>query len=377
MKCKICAREIPDNSLFCCWCGEKQQKERRRKADIRIPAARQLKSGAWNIELRAEKQSITEPTKALCEAKARAVRAGFIELQKKPESITLTKAIDKYIASKDAVLSPSTIAGYRVIQRNRFKVLMNKRVGDISDGVAQAAVNDELKSGKSAKTVRNAWGFINTVIKDATGKHLNVACARVVPHEQEWLTPEQILEFCELIKGQPVELGALIALHSLRNSEIDALTWDNIDLERRMIYVRGAVVRSADCKLVYKEANKTASSRRDIPIMIPRLYDLLSKDPDKSGKVLKNSAYGRLRKRIKAVCGKNGLPSCGTHSLRHSFASLCASLSIPIHVTKKLGGWSNTKILEDIYTHVAPSDILKGCAAITDFYNLRTDSEHL
>ena len=375
MKCKICAREIPDNSLFCCWCGEKQQKERRRKADIRIPSARQLKSGAWNIELRAEKQSITEPTKALCEAKARAVRAGFIELQKKPDSITLTRAIDKYIASKDAVLSPSTIAGYRRIQRNRFPSLMDKQVGAITASLAQSAVNEELKSGKSPKTVLNAWGFVNTVISEITGSHLKVACARVVPHEQEWLTPDQILKFCELIKGQPVELGALIALHSLRDSEINALTWDNIDLERRMIYVRGAVVMDENSKLVYKEANKTSSSRRDIPIMIPMLYDLLSKDPDKSGKVLKNSAYGRLRKRIKAVCVNNNLPPCGTHSLRHSFASLCASLSIPIHITKKLGGWSNTKILEEIYTHVAPSDILRGCATITNFYNLRTNSE--
>lgn len=141
--------------------------------------------------MRAEKQSITEPTKALCEAKARAVRAGFIELQKKPDSITLTRAIDKYIASKDAVLSPSTIAGYRRIQRNRFPSLMDKQVGAITASLAQSAVNEELKSGKSPKTVLNAWGFVNTVISEITGSHLKVACARVVPHEQEWLTPVQ------------------------------------------------------------------------------------------------------------------------------------------------------------------------------------------
>lgn len=369
MFCKSCKREIPENALFCCWCGVRQLREKKKKADISIPAARQLKSGAWNIELRAEKQSVTEPTKALCEAKARAIRAGFIELQKKPESVTLTKAIDNYIARKDAVLSPSTIAGYRRIQRNRFPALMARQIGAITDNIAQAAVNDELKSGKSPKTVANAWGFCNTVIKDVTGAHLNVSCARVVPHEREWLAPEQILEFCEVIKGQPVELGALIALHSLRDSEINALTWDNIDLDRKMIFVRGAVVMGADNKLVYKEANKTASSRRDIPIMIPRLYELLAAEDDKTGNVLKNSSYGVLRKRIKAVCEKNNLPLCGTHSLRHSFASLCASLSVPIHVTKKLGGWSNTKILEEVYTHVAPSDILKSSAAIQNFYD--------
>ena len=56
MFCKSCKREIPENSLYCNWCGVRQLREKKKKADISIPAARQLKSGAWNIELRAEKQ---------------------------------------------------------------------------------------------------------------------------------------------------------------------------------------------------------------------------------------------------------------------------------------------------------------------------------
>ena len=79
MKCKSCGREIEDNSMFCNWCGEKQLKERKKKDALKVPSPRKLASGNWRIYLDAEKQSITEPTKELCIAKAKAIRAGFIE----------------------------------------------------------------------------------------------------------------------------------------------------------------------------------------------------------------------------------------------------------------------------------------------------------
>lgn len=42
------------------------------------------------------------------------------QLMKRPLNLTLYEAIDKYIQSSDAVLSPATIRGYRTIQRNAF-----------------------------------------------------------------------------------------------------------------------------------------------------------------------------------------------------------------------------------------------------------------
>ena len=61
MKCSYCKREIPDESLFCMVCGEKVVREKRKKKEekqIKVPMARQLKSGSWYIWL--EKEGITE-----------------------------------------------------------------------------------------------------------------------------------------------------------------------------------------------------------------------------------------------------------------------------------------------------------------------------
>lgn len=99
MLCKACKREISENSIYCNWCGEKQIRERKKKGEIKVPNPRQLKSGNWNIELAAEGQSVTEPTRDLCIARARAIRAGFLEtkMKEKRPPITLGEAIDQYV----------------------------------------------------------------------------------------------------------------------------------------------------------------------------------------------------------------------------------------------------------------------------------------
>ena len=101
MKCRICKRDIPDNSIFCCWCGEKQLRERKKKDEIKVPKPRQLKSGKWNIELKAEGWSTTEDTPEECIIKAKAIRAGFLEFES--SVIPPAPAIDT--ARKPAIIS--------------------------------------------------------------------------------------------------------------------------------------------------------------------------------------------------------------------------------------------------------------------------------
>ena len=59
MKCCNCSREIPENSLYCNWCGKKQLREKEKK--LKIPAPRQLPSGSWTVQLRREGVNVTEP----------------------------------------------------------------------------------------------------------------------------------------------------------------------------------------------------------------------------------------------------------------------------------------------------------------------------
>ena len=44
MFCKVCKREIPENSIYCNWCGEKQICGRKKKEEIKIPTPKQPSS---------------------------------------------------------------------------------------------------------------------------------------------------------------------------------------------------------------------------------------------------------------------------------------------------------------------------------------------
>lgn len=364
MKCRNCGRKIQDNSIFCNWCGSKQLVEKRKKNTTPIPAARQLSSGRWFIQLRVEGVSKTFNTKAECEAWARAVRAGFVEA-KRTRKKSFEEAGREYISNRSKVLSPSTLNGYECIIKTRFPEIWGKDIGEKLDW--QKIINLEA-SRCGAKTLKNAWGFISAVMRVENITPPTVALPQIIRKERPWLDFQQIQIFLDAVKGKSCELAALLALHSLRRSEIMALTMDKIDLENGMIFVEGSVVPGQGNKFVYKDTNKNQSSRRRVPIMIPRLFELLHEHKGCSGALITCSANS-LHGKINAVCEKAGLPLVGVHGLRSSAASLAYHLGWSELETMHLGGWSDFKTMHERYIKLASEDEAQSIKKMREYFS--------
>ena len=193
MNCKACGREIPENSLYCCWCGERQLRKprKRNKNEITVPKAVNVAPGSWYIRLRlgGESISVYETTEALCRAKAAAIKAGFLEAKKRGGTVTLGAAIDKYIADRSATLSPSTLRGYTQIRQNRFRAQMDKPIDAVD---WQQAINREAAL-VSAKTLKNSWGLVRTVLKANGIEPKAVSLPQVIRNERPWLDYGQII----------------------------------------------------------------------------------------------------------------------------------------------------------------------------------------
>lgn len=345
---------------------------------MNVPKARALGDGRWAIQLRLKNSDgetmsyyITGDSEANVKAKAlaykAAIKAEMVPEKRKGTDKTLRQAIDEYIAKRSNVLSPSTIRGYRMIQKHRFSEVIDRPLSGVKDW--QKVVNDEAVVC-SAKTLKNAWRFIKSVLKE-NKIEAEADLPPVVLAEKKWLTPEQTIEFIAAVHGKRCEIPALLALHSLRLSEIYGVRWENVDLKTGTIRVSGAVVRDENNEIVAKETNKTRNSARTVRIVIPALKTALEAVEDKTGQVASGTVNG-LRSAINRVCASAGLPEVGVHGLRHSFASLCYHLDISEMETMKRGGWSNLATVHEIYTHISEADHLEADEKLLSFFENAT-----
>ena len=334
---------------------------------MKTPTARKLPSGSWFVRVQVDGQSIniTKSTKKEAEAEAIAVKTGFIDHSSASRTKTLSSAIDDYIDARRNILSPATIRGYINIKSNRFQSLMKKDISKITQEQCQKAVNLEAKT-ISAKTLMNSWRFISSVISDETGTRLNIRLPQVIPAQRPWLTPDQIPLFVNAVKGDVAEIPALLALSSLRRSEIIGLRWCDVDLEHGILTVCGAAVPDEHHKIVYKQETKNRTSRRQVPI-IPPLMEAL-KNAKHHGEYVVTCHPSTAMEQVNRVCQRANLPHVGLHGLRHSFASLAYHLRMPEKVAMEIGGWADNQTMHNIYTHIAQSELNSAAKSFTDFF---------
>ena len=344
-----------------------------KSSQVKIPKARQLPSGAWTVQLRinGESISITREKENLAIAEAMAVKNGILKAKSAKAKKTVTQAIDDYISCRSNILSPATIRGYRFIQRGRFQTMMKRDIGSVTQEQWQRAVNAESRLC-SAKTLQSAWRFLSSVISESTGEKITVRLPQVTPNEHPFLTPQQIPIFVDAIKGKPVEIPALLALSSMRRSELLDLRWENVDLGNGIITVSGSAVYGEGGALVRKKENKNRNSTRLIPI-IPPLRAALEAAQRKSEYVVTMSPAGMFQQ-INRICEANNLPKVGIHGLRHSFASLAYHLNVPEKVAMEIGGWSNDQTMRKIYTHIAQQDVAAHAKTFTAFFDNKVEN---
>lgn len=57
---------------------------------------------------------------------------------------------------------------------------------------------------------------------------------------------------------------------------------------------------------------------------------------------------------MKRICKRAEIPYYGLHALRHTFASNCFRMDVPIEVVSKLLGHSSVLVTQNVYVHILP-----------------------
>lgn len=345
-----------------------------------MSTARKLPSGSWRCRVYSHTDgngkkiyksfTCSDPSpkgKRKCEAMA---AAWAIEKENETATrndMTFGDALDQYIASRENVLSPTTIRDYRNIRKKHVPSLMPLMVSEITQNDIQKAINIEAIR-LSPKTVRNTHGLISAVLHVYRPEFaLNTALPKKVRTELNIPTEDEVKRLMAACKGTELELPVLLAVFGpMRRGEICALRSD--DINGNIVHVcRNMVLQSREggSRYIMKTPKSYAGDRYiDYPDFVAEHFKgkhgrLVELNPDQ--------LTDKFNKKLK----KENIPHFRFHDLRHYSASVQHALGVPDAYIMQRGGWDDDGTLKAIYRH-ALAEKSQSMDSLTNDYFTRT-----
>ncbi len=156
-------------------------------------------------------------------------------------------------------------------------------------------------------------------------------------------------------------LGISIALYTgIRIGELCALTWKDVDLEDKIIYIRRNVQRAKEeergtgrTKIII-QSPKTPDSVRFIPI--PPVLCKLLQGKEKEGFLISGVKHDwvdprTLQYRFRRILDQCGIEYFNFHMLRHVFATRCVAMGFDIKSLSEILGHSSIQTTMSLYVH--------------------------
>lgn len=238
-----------------------------------------------------------------------------------------------------------------------------------------------IRDGVSRATVRRAHQVLHRALEQAVeDRDLQFNPAHFVKspsvprHEFQPLNEVEARQLLEAARDDPAEALYVLALTTgLRQGELLALRWSDIELDRRVLHVRRSLGRVASSTVAGRrvlQEPKTETSRRRVQLSDravealgrqklrqAELRVLHAQEWEDRGLVFTNQRgdfidRSDLRERYGRLLDRAGLPRIRFHDLRHTFATLHLGARVPLEVTSKMLGHSTIAVTADLYQHV-------------------------
>ena len=332
--------------------------------------AEKLPSGSWRVRVyvgkdasgKAIRKSVTGRTKA------EALRKAAVYEPVEDGEKLLAEAAKEYMEMKEPVLSPTTFRGYMKIYRTRIEndPLGAVRLDKLTTPLIQRWVSNMAREN-SQKTVRNNYGLLTAILgMYLPDKRFRVTLPQKKP-VQFYLPTADDLNAVLAVADPQLRLAILLgAAGMMRRGEIGALTADDVDFQRGIIYVNKSMAKNEAREWVIKQP-KTNSSVRSFRLnkeyidLMPREGRIVDINPD------------QITMRFNRALTKAGLPSFRFHDLRHYATSAADSSDVGagVKTIQARGGWSNTSTPKGVYDHSMKEQEERDTARILEF-NART-----
>ena len=311
-----------------------------------------LKSGSYRIrETRKGKTySVTVDHKPT-QAEARAL---LDDMQRKNpalvsnRSLTFSQAYEGFKETKGAILSPSTLKGYRTAFRGLPAWFTSMNIIDIEQRHIQKVVN-AYSVDHSPKTVKNLHCFMSTVLRLYGHDNTSVTLPQAQQGPVYIPSKEDVSRLLKAVSGTKYEVMIRLGIYGLRRSEALALTPEDLS-EDNVLTINKALVEGEHGSVL--KSTKTTQSTRTI-ILDPQLADLIRQQGFYTG------SASRLTMALSTIEEMAGLPHFSYHKLRHFFASYMHELGFSDKQIQAAGGWSTDMVMKRVYTHAMEMETAK------------------
>ncbi len=271
----------------------------------------------------------------------------------------------------------------------------------------QAFYNQKAKE-YSTSTVRHMHVVLSQAMDQARKEHKLMASPvtatrppRVTRPEAKYFTSSQIDQLMKSIEGDRWHTMILFTLGTgMRRGEVCALKWENVDLEKGIVYVkesarrvRNHTRRGPKTKIIISPP-KTDKGKRAVPLPSQILAALKKHKAKQAEEKLKIGEYykdqgfvfawedGRivdpdyLTKYFRKVIKKCGFEGISLHSLRHSYASALLKMGESPKTVQEILGHSTIMITLDTYSHIAPEMKEQAAQKMDEFLTKKKPSSH-
>jgi integrase len=248
-------------------------------------------------------------------------------------------------------------------------------------GCSAASVHKMHETLHKALKQAVRWGYMTKNPAD------DVDAPRVHTEEVHPLTQEEACRFLEAVRGDRLEALYVVALHTgLRQGELLALRWEDLDLEAHTLQVRRTVTKDGGKLAV--GPTKTAKGRRTVKLtkdaaaslrghLTRQLeeIDVLGDHFQDQGLVFCTSKGTlinptNLRKRSFApLLVRAGLPHITFHQLRHTAATILLLKNVNPKIVSEMLGHASIAITLDTYSHVLPNMQDSAVAAMEEAFS--------
>lgn len=282
------------------------------------------------------------------------------------QNLTVAKAIEMYIDSRENVIEKTTIRSYRQIADNRFKSIMDLKLTSLRAIDIQRAINIE-SAMVGPKYIKNAYGLLKSVLKmfEVNINLSSIQLPKLVKKEKELPSFETVFS---IVKGTEIELPCLLsAWLSLRVGEVVGLQFRDVDVHAKTLKVKRTIIQTVDGQEV-REGCKTEKSTRCLNVPDYLLSLIMAVPHDEETDFIVTLSRKAIYSRFKRLMLKNGY-DITFHDLRHLNASVMLMLGVPDKYAMERGGWSTDNILKSVYQQTFSNERVRFDEVIDGYFN--------